>query len=445
MHLTQTADGPQVVLHRGSALTVLSALPDSSVDSVITDAPYGLGDIDIAAVLTDWLAGRDHAATGGGLMGHEWDSVVPGPATWQEVLRVLKPGGYAAVFASPRTVDLMTVSMRLAGFQILDQIVWLHGNGWPKSRDVGKQLAKTLPAGDPLVEQWSGWGSSIKPANEPIVVARKRHPASIAVNVLRHGTGAVNIDGCRIGGTGRFPANVVLAHTPWCVETGTAEIQTGSGTAPVKKRSGAGSDGNTSATFGTESRPVGDVQLTHRSPDGTETVEIWECAPGCAVAELDAQTGIMKARGNVNPTRSGGKGASDAPASQKAVIADHGAGDTGGASRFFYCAKPSQSERNAGLADSEKNPHSSVKPVELMRWLARLFTPQVTPAGGRPLVLDPFLGSGTTAVAAALEGFDCTGIDRDDDGTYLPVAGARAAHAGATVTVADTTGEHQAA
>jgi site-specific DNA-methyltransferase (adenine-specific) len=424
--MNRTTTATTLDLHRGSAIEILTGLPGDHVDLVATDPPYGLTKrFDLAALLADWTSRSDHDTGGRGLMGHRWDGVVPGPATWAQVLRVLKPGGYAFVFAAPRTVDLMGLALRLAGFEIVDQIVWLHGNGWPKSRDVGAQIARKHPDLDEAAD-WDGWGTSLKPANEPIIVARKPLAGTVVDSVLTFGTGALHIDAGRIGDTGRFPANVVLAHEPGCRPLGEVAVRTGSGTAPTRGVSGADQDGNTSATFGAETRPAGTVEVTHRNPDGTETVDAWDCAEGCAVATLDAQSGRLKARGNVNPTRSGG-GNGRSPASAKAVIADHGAGDWGGASRFFYCAKPSQSERNAGLDADQTNEHPSVKPVALMRYLIEL--------AARPgaVVLDPYLGSGTTAVAAAEAGVNCVGVDRDDDGLYLPVAAARARHAGASV------------
>lgn len=362
-----TAVTSSVSFERGSAADVLAAFDPESVHSVVCDPPYGLApNLDLATLMADWMGSGEHVPRRAGLLGHNWDGAVPGPATWREVLRVLKPGGYVLAFAGARTADLTGLALRLAGFEIVDQIVWLQGSGFPKGRDYGPAVAKLVGEG-PEADRWSGWTTTLKPSNEPILVARKPHKGSVAKNLLAYGTGALNIDACRVGDVGRFPANTVIAHLPGCGDT---------------------------------------------------------CDPDCAAAVLDAQTGHMKARGNVNPTRSGGGGGRAAAATEKSVIADHGGGDTGGGSRFFYCAKPSKAERSAGLPDGIANSHPSVKPVELMRWLVRLVTP---PDG---VVLDPFCGSGTTLVAAVHEGFDAVGIDRDDDGIYLPVARARVAHAG---------------
>lgn len=358
-------------IYSGLAVDVLAGIADASVHSVVCDPPYGLTpNLDLPKLLADWMTGDEHMPVGGGLLGHRWDGTVPSPSTWRQVYRVLKPGGYVLAFASPRTVDLTGLALRLAGFDLVDQIVWLHGNGWPKGRDQGPAVMRLAGEG-PIADRWGGWSTSLKPSNEPILVARKPAIGTVAANLIEHGVGAINVDGCRVGDVGRYPANTVLAHLPSC-ETG--------------------------------------------------------CDPQCAVGLLDAQTGKMKARGNVNPTRSGGGGANGAAAaSQRAVVADHGGGDSGGGSRFFYCAKPSKAERNAGLPEGLTNAHPSVKPIDLMRWLVRL----VTPPGGT--VLDPFCGSGTTLVAAVLEGCSAVGVDRDDEGTYLPIAEARVTHVGGLI------------
>lgn len=222
----------------GDCLQVLHTFPSNMVDSVVTDPPYGLSrEPDIREVLEKWLAGEDYTHRGGGFMGKTWDSFVPGPSIWREVYRVLKPGGHALVFAGTRTQDLMTTALRLVGFEIRDVIEWLYFSGFPKSMDVGKAFDKragaerevvgkrkgaqskstgrygswgnddgtgrsefnvTVPVTD-LAKKWDGWGTALKPAHEPIIVARKPLDGTVADNVERFGTGALNIDGCRIG------------------------------------------------------------------------------------------------------------------------------------------------------------------------------------------------------------------------------------------------------
>lgn len=424
-----------IQFHRGDALHVLATIPDESVDSIVTDPPYGLSrEPDITEVLTHWLAGDDYEHGGGGFMGKSWDSFVPGPSAWKECLRVLKPGGHLLCFAGSRTVDLMGMAIRLGGFEIRDQLQWLYGSGFPKSMDVAKAIDKNLGVeggfggpksaahagwidrgrmradeghegyqrpwmedseavdrnareylpGSPEAEQWKGWGTALKPAHEPIILARKPFKGTVAKNVLEHGTGAINVDATRVAaegvtGLGRWPANVIFGHHYDCVEVGTAV---------VKGDSRAGMEpGTRDGGFYNPGSDKGDIR-----PNGTlhgDSVQpVFDCHDDCAVRLLDEQTG-----------------------------------DSGGASRFFYCAKTAKSERNAGLPDGMINNHPTVKPVKLMEWLVKL----VTPPGGT--VLDPFCGSGTTLVAAERLGFDGIGVDRDDDDRYLVIAQHRVRHA----------------
>ena len=461
----------KVRLIRGDNLDVLPLLPDESVDSIVTDPPYGLSkEPDVAEVLTHWLAGDDYNHRGGGFMGKAWDSFVPGPSVWRECLRVLKPGGYFLCFAGSRTVDLMGISIRLAGFEIRDQMQWLYGSGFPKSMDVAKALDKMGEDGS----AWEGWGTALKPAHEPIVVARKPFRGTVAANVLANGTGAMNIDASRIAAPGetigpgsysdpanqegvvgsdlgisgadkekfqaaqiasvekanamgRFPANVVLAHHPECQPT--REV--------VTERVGGGAKASK-----TDSTTVDFVEGYTRGDGwtgGEITTEVWDCHPDCAVRLLDEQSGILtsgKPAGGSGPHKakaSVGKGGGPAlegsadGSLRKEGVEYHLYGDSGGASRFFYCSKTSKAERNAGLPEGVKNDHPTVKPVRLMEYLVRL----VTPPGGT--VLDPYIGSGTTGIAAANLGFDCIGIDRDDEGTYIDIAAHRVKHAGGEV------------
>src|SRR5690606_9010876 len=225
-------------LYEGDCLEVMRELPSESVDAVVTAPPYGLSrEPDIEEVLRHWLAGDDYKHRGGGFMGKTWDSFVPGPAVWREVARVLKPGGHILCFAGTRTVDLMGISLRLGGFEVRDCLQWLYGSGFPKSLDVSKAIDKKLGAerevvgpnpysspgrkpgvmhiaggnrrpamgaritapATPEAKQWEGWGTALKPAYEPIILARKPlSEATVAENVLKWGTGALNIDGCRI-------------------------------------------------------------------------------------------------------------------------------------------------------------------------------------------------------------------------------------------------------
>lgn len=363
-------------IHHGDNIQLLKTMADSSVDSIVTDPPYGLE-----------------------FMGKAWDYDVPSVEKWVECLRVLKPGGHLLAFASPRTQHRMAVNIEDAGFEIRDMLAWLYGSGFPKSHN--------------LEGAWEGWGTNLKPAMEPITLARKPFKGTVGDNVQVHGTGAINIDQCRIqwpegipplmgtpdwGGVkkklnaipgqdgetvdrdlpsplGRWPANVI--------HDGSDEVldsfpHTKSGKGAVSRLSGADQQGNTGYAYNKESRPAGTQMITY--------------------------------------------------------------GDEGSAARFFYCAKASSSERHGGLGkvppqfkygstlrDAENlkgkkgNHHPTVKPIALMRYLIRL----VTRKGG--LVLDPFCGSGSTGIAAIQEGMNFIGIELELD--YVEISKARCLHA----------------
>lgn len=313
-------------LINSDCLETLRTIPTSSVDAVITDPPYGLS-----------------------FMGKRWDCEVPSVAVWAECLRVLKPGGHLLAFASTRTQHRMGVRIEDAGFEIRDMIAWVYGSGFPKSRNLD---------GD-----WQGWGTALKPALEPITVARKPLVGTLAENVLIHGTGALNIDACRVevrdhnyerncsgdrghGGT----------REGW--QTGTTNIRTGGGKAAA---------GRWPANLIHD----GSVEVLTGFPQQTS---------GSRAAGVRKGMGFHGAEGDGGP----------------AIV-----GSTGSAARFFYCAKASKADRG------DQNNHPTVKPTELMRHLCRL----VTPPGG--LVLDPFMGSGSTGKAALLEGLRFIGIERE--------------------------------
>lgn len=424
------------VLH-GDCLDVLAELGDASVDVVITDPPYGLAEVTSAKLttaLTAWVNGdREHVPDGRGFMGKEWDAFVPPPAVWDECLRVLKPGGHLAVFAGSRTVDLMGLSIRLAGFEIRDTLQWLYGSGFPKSHDVSKALDKvagaergsdgyvpnfgnavfgsgmgggrkthrSAPATD-AAREWKGWGTALKPAAEPIILARKPLESTVARNVLAHGVGGLNIDGCRTGAEQR------VNHAG-----GASSLQRVSRVEQGYRDHITESVGEASTVSG---RWPTNAVFTHH-PDCGPDEQPGPCVPGCHVADLDQQSGTLTS-GKMMPTRPAssqrGTYGQDAAAGWTTMETY---GDTGGASRFFPCfrweakAPPAERPRVDGVA------HPTVKPVALMRWLVRL----LTPPGG--LVLDPFAGSGTTGQAARAEGHRALLIERDP--SYLPLITAR--------------------
>jgi DNA modification methylase len=347
---------PLTILH-GDCLEHLRSLPDNSVDSVVTDPPYGLS-----------------------FMGKKWDYDVPSVEVWAECLRVLKPGGHLLAFAGTRTQHRMAVRIEDAGFEIRDMIAWVYGSGFPKSHN--------------LEDEWQGWGTALKPALEPITVARKPLVGTVAANVQEHGTGALNVDGCRVLGV-----------------------------KPDTTRGAGGLNGRY-GQLGAQGRIKDDglgrwpANLIH---DGSE--EVVELFPV-------TKTGICPADG---------AGGYNGGLRRRCNAAALNGGDTGSAARFFYCAKASKADRDEGLggmprrnnmrvnapreneeqkhASKTANHHPTVKPTALMRYLCRL----VTPPGG--VVLDPFMGSGSTGKAAILEGFGFIGCEREAE--YVEIARAR--------------------
>ena len=328
-----------VELLHGDCLERLRELPDCSVDSCVTDPPYGLS-----------------------FMGKAWDYDVPQAAVWREVLRVLKPGGHLLAFAGTRTQHRMAVQIEDAGFEIRDMIAWVYGSGFPKSHN--------------LKGDWEGWGTALKPALEPITVARKPITGTVAANVLAHGTGGLNVDGCRVGTSKQVPASVSRKAHANCYMGGWKE----KGETPGV----GGHDPNLGRW---------PANLIH---DGSNEVV------GLFPAQAGAAAPVHRRNGDKFRFSYG---------EFKGNIDENGSsfyGDTGSAARFFYCAKASKADRGA------ENVHPTVKPTELMRYLCRL----VTPPGG--VVLDPFMGSGSTGKAAVLEGFRFIGIEREVE--YLEIA-----------------------
>jgi SAM-dependent methyltransferase len=396
-----------VIIH-GECLGVLRKMPDASIDAIVTDPPYELG-----------------------FMGKAWDrtGIANSVELWSEALRVLKPGGHLLSFSHSRTVHRMTCAIEDAGFEIRDGLQWWYGTGFPKSLDVSKALGDNADA----VKRWAGFGTALKPAHEPIVLARKPVVGTIAANVLAHGTGALNIDGCRIA---------------------TADDLGGGAYAKASDKNAADASSYATGVTGKAFvQPAGrwpsNVILSHADDCGTDA-----CAGGCPVAELDRQSGISKDGTHVGRNGGGGKPGGNGRtmgAYAGGANADIGYGGSGGASRFFYVTKPSRRERDVGCAHlpattggkatdraegsaglasprtgagrkgGSKNHHPTVKPIELMRYLCRL----VTPPGGH--VLDPFCGSGTTGIAAAIEGFAFTGIEQSAE--YIEIAQSRIAGA----------------
>jgi DNA modification methylase len=378
-------------LRNGDCIDQMRQLPPNSVDSIVTDPPYELG-----------------------FMGKSWDStgIAYSVKMWDEALRVLKPGGHLLAFSGSRTYHRMACAIEDAGFEIRDQIMWVYGSGFPKSMDVSKAIDKqsnvqvevlsevpaygiggngtfnghtenatakvTAPTTD-KAKQWAGWGTALKPAHEPIVLARKPLIGTVATNIIIHGTGALNIDGSRVG--------------------------TEQTTTMIKDLSQAhgnnfGKSGITYPTMGEKLNPVGrwPANFIH---DGLD--EDWARFFYCAKAsKKDRNEGLDDFAGKEVGTKGNGLARTCASC---------------GASTLQGCECPDRTYVNPTRA----NHHPTVKPTELMRYLVRLITP---PNG---TVLDPFMGSGSTGKAAVLERFSFIGIDQSAD--YLEISTARIRHA----------------
>ncbi len=374
---------------QGDCLEQMAKLEANSVDAIVTDPPYGIR-----------------------FMGNKWDYNVPSVEVWQECLRVLKPGGHLLCFAGTRTHHRMACNIEDAGFDIRDMIAWVYGSGFPKSHNISKAIDKaagverevigvnedylkrkpngmktngatvynyskvqqetdadiTAPATE-ASKQWDGWGTALKPALEPITVARKPFKGTVANNVLEHGTGGLNINECRVPGqpeTTRFnPAK----HT----HDGYRMTATGEETAAQAH--------NTTGRW--------PANLIH---DGSE--EVLEHFPDSTGQQGDVK-GTEPSHTGMEGTHCYGEYARTTPFSKR--------GDSGSSARFFYCPKTNKKDRGPD------NKHPTVKPTDLMRYLCRL----VTPPGG--LVLDPFMGSGSTGKACVLEGFMFVGCELDPD------------------------------
>jgi site-specific DNA-methyltransferase (adenine-specific) len=319
------------MIYTGDCLDVLRTLPADFVDAIVTDPPYGLS-----------------------FMGKKWDYDVPSEAIWRECLRVLKPGGHLLAFAGTRTQHRMAVRIEDAGFEIRDMIAWVYGSGFPKSHN--------------LKEDWQGWGTALKPALEPITVARKPLIGTVAENVLAHGTGALNVDGCRVGSA--------------------------VGDEPLRWEHGRGM-----GFHGAKNR--GPCQLL-TSPGRWPANLIHDGSEEVVGLLNDAARFFYCAKASKADRDEGCEGME---------LVTHQSGMGG--------AMPVDDDGNARdrFKAQSRNHHPTVKPTDLMRYLCRL----VTPPGGT--VLDPFMGSGSTGKAAMLEGFDFIGIERDPE--YVKIAEAR--------------------
>jgi len=383
-------------IHHGDVRAVLAELPADSIDACVTDPPYHLttgkkGGTGPASVNLNTPAGRARVTTG--FMGQAWDGgdVAMRAETWVEGLRVLKPGAHLLAFGGTRTHHRLMCAIEDAGFEIRDCLGWLYGSGFPKSLNVG-----------------DGWGTALKPAWEPIVLARKPLDGTVLANIGAHGTGAMNIDGCRV---------LVGEQPKPCDAPGWDSINlknAEAGYRPADYDQGG-------AVF--EPSPLGrwPANIIH---DGSD--EVLDVFPQSAGQLADASSssrktqhvyGDMKRGNGREGEESAGRRYTEKGGSNFAALPGQRRGDTGSAARFFYCAKASKADRCEG------NSHPTVKPHDLMRYLCRL----VTPPGGT--VLDCFNGSGSTGVAAMAEGFKYVGIELNADYIAMSVPRLEAATA----------------
>lgn len=385
-------------IYHGSCLEVLKTFADNSIDSCATDPPYGIS-----------------------FMNKHWDYQIPSVEVWKEVLRVLKPGGYIICACGTRTQHRMAVNIEDAGFEIRDVITWHYGSGFPKSLNISKAIEKKkgiegatinqksypdmrggnygnaaevrLSGGDylPVSEdglKWNGWGTALKPATEFWTLARKPiSEKTVAENVLKHGTGGLNIDGSRVEYSETNKPIPQLAQ-------GKTEINTNNG----MYGGNSYNDSKTKSTIG--------GTLDGRFPANV----IFDEFTGKI---LDEQTGVLNKQAVCKTDNKSGwqnkyVGGNEVNAVERKLYLDEG-----GASRFFYCPKADNYERNKKV----KNNHPTVKPIDLMRYLVKL----ITPKGG--ICIDPYCGSGTTCIGAKLELINYIGIEREEE--YCRIAEAR--------------------
>lgn len=339
-------------------LGAMQEMPDGCVDAIVTDPPYGLS-----------------------FMGKGWDHNVPDQSYWEECLRVAKSGANLLCFGGTRTFHRIACAIEDAGWEIRDCIMWVTGQGFPKSMDVSKAIEKKH--GADAAAQWDGWGTCLKPAWEPIIVARKPLDGTVAHNVMTHGTGAINIDGCRVPTNDRISGGAYGAglafDSPWMHdEKAQAEF--------IERKMANYRKSETMGRF--------PANLVH---DGSQ--EVLELFPDKSGRNSDSP----------QSHRDGPKNCYGDYGDVRPAIRQYD--QQGNAARFFYCAKASKRDRGEG------NDHPTVKPNALMRWLVRLVCPQ----GGT--VLDPFMGSGSTGVACIQEGMRFVGIDMDEH--YCEIANTR--------------------
>ena len=466
-------------IYHGDCLEVMDEMEKCSVDSIVTDPPYHLTSMvkryskKDSAPPTSKSMGGAFVRVSKGFMGKEWDGgdIAFQVETWRKCYELLKPGGHMIAFSGSRTYHRMAVAIEDAGFEIRDQCIWLYGSGFPKSHNIGKEVDKKMgnervaigertrnvkpfnddngwnsnnTTGDHIYtkgsSKWEGWGTALKPAHEPMVLARKPlSEKSVADNVMKHGTGAINIDACRVEGEVKHP-NTMPDFRDQGEQSkaaiGVDKLSFGQTSNAKRKKvvrkprtaDGVWTDDNSGMK--SEGSEFADADPRGRWPsnvmhDGSEQIQ--EIFPETSSTEVSRER-----------THKGIWTAGELADTEQFMPAY---GDQGNASRYFYCAKTSKDERNSGLHGRHQgqyssdgrakeienayqrnksvsaNTHPTVKPVELMRYLVRL----VTPKGG--VILDPFMGSGSTGMGAREEDFSFIGIEKEKE--YYEIAKAR--------------------
>lgn len=389
-------------IHHGDCRVVLDLMPSNSIDACVTDPPYHFQSIQkrfakVGRTDKTWSKSGPHQRTARGFMNQTWDGgdIAFDPEMWAAVERVLKPGAHLLAFGGTRTFHRMACAIEDAGFELRDTIMWVYGSGFPKSHN--------------QEGEWAGWGTALKPAWEPIIVARKPLDGTVSGNLNKWGVGALNIDGCRVDFT-------------------SAEDEEEEEAKNKNRHSDFGSGPMTNQVFGKFAK----------NRDNYDPIGRW---PANLIHDgsADVLAAFPVSKSSAGKPRSGKSGNGWG---MHATGAEYN--DSGSAARFFYCAKASREDRNDGLADFEEkpllwsagtqnpgsfqsegtkkkaqNPHPTVKPTPLMEYLCRL----PTPPGGT--ILDPYAGSGSTGRGALLGGFNFIGIEQD--ASYVDIARARVA------------------
>jgi site-specific DNA-methyltransferase (adenine-specific) len=439
-------------VYNGDVLEAMQGVEDNEVDAVLCDPPYGLSEHpDMMEVLRCWVDGKAYTHGKKGVLGKTWDSFVPGPEVWKEIYRALKPGGFALVFAGTRTFDLMGLALRLSGFEIRDTVMWVYGSGFPKSLDISRAMDKAVMAEREIVgtkvntydaRTWEGYGTALKPAWEPCIIAMKPLDGTFIQNAVTHGVAGLHIDAGRISTSDKLGGGENSAATR---RTGKTEgwtrpwMEDAEATAKCAKRS---------------LEATAKAEALGRWPANVIMDEE-------AGAALDIQSGITKSSGGANGGKLGNRILGKFKNETLSKNAG-GLGDIRGASRFFYCPKVDRKERESGMENADMkilarsnaakrmetdgdnqdraetsngpnttpnvvNNHPTLKPIDLTRYLASLILPPPRQDNEPRKLLVPFSGAGSEMIGALQAGWDfVVGIEGEAD--YCDISRLRLAH-----------------